>query len=49
MKCDYLNNILENSGIKVEQFDKYRDIDDFVEDFDNRKNKYIETLNKLKR
>ena len=48
MKCDYLNNILENSGIKVEQFDQYRDIDDFVEDFDNRKNKYIENLNKLK-
>lgn len=48
MKCNYLNDILENSGIKVEQFDKYREIDDFIEDFDNRKNKYIENLNKLK-
>ena len=48
MKCDRLNDILENSGIRIERFDKYRDIDDFVEDFDNRKNKYIENLNKLK-
>lgn len=48
MKCDHLNDILENSGIKVNQFDKYREINDFIEDFDNRKNKYIENLNKLK-
>ena len=48
MKCNHLNDILENSGINVEQFDKYDEIDDFIEDFDNRKNKYIENLNKLK-
>ena len=48
MKCDYLNDILKNSGINVEQFDEYDEIDDFIEDFDNRKNKYIENLNKLK-
>ena len=48
MKCDYLNDILKNSNIKVEQFTEYDGIDDFIEDFDNRKNKYIENLNKLK-
>ena len=48
MKCDRLNDILENSGIRIERFDEYSEIDDFVEDFDNRKNKYIENLNKLK-
>ena len=48
MKCDRLNDILENSGIRIERFDEYGEIDDFIEDFDNRKNKYIENLNKLK-
>lgn len=48
MKCDYLNDILKHSNIKVEQFEEYDGIDDFIEDFDNRKNKYIEDLNKLK-
>ena len=48
MKCDYLNDILKNSDIKIEQFTEYDEIDDFIEDFDNRKNKYIENLNKLK-
>lgn len=48
MKCDYLNDILKNSNIKIEQFEEYDEIDDFLEDFDNRKNKYIENLNKLK-
>ena len=47
-KCDYLNDILKNSDIKIEQFTEYDEIDDFIEDFDNRKNKYIENLNKLK-
>ena len=48
LKCDHLNDILKNSNIKVEQFTEYDGIDDFIEDFDNRKNKYIENLNKLK-
>lgn len=48
MKCDYLNDILIYSDIKIEQFTEYDGIDDFIEDFDNRKNKYIENLNKLK-
>ena len=48
MKCDFLNDILKNSNIKIEQFNEYDKIDDFFEDFDNRKNKYIENLNKLK-
>lgn len=48
MKCDYLNDILKNSNIQIEQFNEYDEIDDFFEDFDNRKNKYIENLNKLK-
>lgn len=48
MKCDYLNDILESSNIKIAQFTEYKEIDDFIKDFDNRKNKYIETLNKLK-
>lgn len=48
MKCDHLNDILKNSNIKVEQFAEYDEIDDFIENFDNRKNKYIENLNKLK-
>lgn len=48
MKCDCLNNILENSNIQIAQFTEYDKIDDFIKDFDNRKNKYIETLNKLK-
>mgnify|MGYP004635566395 CR=1 FL=1 len=48
MKCDCLNNILENSNIRIAQFTEYDKIDDFIKDFDNRKNKYIETLNKLK-
>lgn len=48
MKCDHLNDILKNSNIQIELFTEYDDIDDFIEDFDNRKNKYIETLNKLK-
>lgn len=48
MKCNYLNDILEYSDIKAERFDKYYEIDDFIKDFDNRKNKYIENLNKLK-
>ena len=48
MKCDFLNDILKNSGIQIEQFKKYDEIDDFIKDFDNRKNEYIETLNKLK-
>lgn len=48
MKCDFLNDILKNSNIKIEQFEEYDEIEDFIEDFDNRKNKYIETLNKLK-
>lgn len=48
MKCDYLNDILKNSDIKSNQFKEYDEIDDFIEDFDNRKNKYIEKLNKLK-
>lgn len=48
MKCDYLNDILKKSNIEVEQFTEYDGIDDFIEDFDNRKNKYIENLNKLK-
>lgn len=48
MKCDYLNDILKNSDIKIEQFKEYDEIDEFIEDFDNRKNKYIENLNKLK-
>ena len=48
MKCNYLNDILKNSDIKIEQFTEYDGIDDFIEDFVNRKNKYIETLNKLK-
>ena len=48
MKCDYLNDILKNSDIQIEQFTEYDEIDDFIEDFDNRKNKYIENLNKLK-
>lgn len=49
MKCDYLNDILKNSDIKIEQFKEYDEMDAFIEDFDNRKNKYIENLNKLKR
>lgn len=49
MKCDYLNDILKYSDIKIEQFTEYDEIDGFIEDFDNRKNKYIENLNKLKR
>lgn len=48
MKCDFLNDILKNSNIKIEQFNEYNEIDDFFENFDNRKNKYIENLNKLK-
>lgn len=48
MKCDYLNDILKNSDIQINQFREYDEIDDFIEDFDNRKNKYIENLNKLK-
>ena len=48
MKCDFLNDILKNSNIKIEQFKEYDEIDNFFEDFDNRKNKYIENLNKLK-
>lgn len=48
MKCDFLNDILKYSDIKAEQFDEYDEIDDFFKDFDNRKNKYIENLNKLK-
>lgn len=48
MKCDFLNDILKNSNIKIEQFKEYDEIDDFIKDFDNRKNKYIENLNKLK-
>lgn len=48
MKCDYLNDILKNSNIQIEQFEEYDEIDDFIEDFNNRKNKYIENLNKLK-
>lgn len=48
MKCDCLNNILENSNIRIARFTEYDKIDDFIKDFDNRKNKYIETLNKLK-
>lgn len=48
MKCDYLNDILKNSDIQINQFKEYDEIDDFIEDFDNRKNKYIENLNKLK-
>ena len=48
MKCDFLNDILKNSNIQIEQFEEYDGIDDFIEDFDNRKNKYIENLNKLK-
>lgn len=48
MKCDRLNDILENSNIQIEQFTEYDEIDDFIKDFNNRKNKYIETLNKLK-
>lgn len=48
MKCDRLNDILKNSNIKIEQFTEYDEMDDFIEDFDNRKNKYIENLNKLK-
>ena len=39
---------LKNSNIKIEQFEEYDELDDFIEDFDNRKNEYIETLNKLK-
>lgn len=48
MKCDFLNDILKNSNIQIEQFEEYDEIDNFFEDFDNRKNKYIENLNKLK-
>ena len=48
IKCDHLNDIFKNSNIKVEQFTEYDGINDFIEDFDNRKNKYIENLNKLK-
>lgn len=48
MKCDNLNDILKNSNIKIAQFTEYDEIDDFIKDFDNRKNKYIENLNKLK-
>lgn len=48
MKCDFLNDILKNSNIQIKQFEEYDKIDDFFEDFDNRKNKYIENLNKLK-
>lgn len=48
MKCDHLNDILKNSNIQIAQFTEYDEIDDFIKDFDNRKNKYIETLNKLK-
>ena len=48
MKCDRLNDVLEDSGIRIKMVDEYDEIDDFVEDFDNRKNKYIENLNKLK-
>lgn len=48
MKCDCLNDILENSNIKIALFTEYDEIEDFIKDFDNRKNKYIETLNKLK-
>lgn len=48
MKCDCLNDILKNSNIQIEQFEEYDKIDDFIKDFDNRKNKYIENLNKLK-
>lgn len=48
MKCDFLNDILKNSNTRIEQFKEYYEIDDFIKDFDNRKNEYIETLNKLK-
>ena len=48
MKCDHLNDILKNSNIQIALFTEYDEIDDFIKDFDNRKNKYIETLNKLK-
>ena len=48
MKCDNLNDILKNSNIQIARFTEYDEIDDFIKDFDNRKNKYIETLNKLK-
>lgn len=48
MKCDFLNDVLKNSNIQIEQFEEYDEIEDFIEDFDNRKNKYIENLNKLK-
>lgn len=48
MKCDFLNDILKKSNIKIEQFEKYDKMDDFIEDFNNRKNRYIENLNKLK-
>lgn len=48
MKCDRLNDILKNSNIQIAQFIEYDEIDDFIKDFNNRKNKYIETLNKLK-
>lgn len=48
MKCDHLNDILNSSNIQIAQFTEYEEIDDFIKDFDNRKNKYIETLNKLK-
>ena len=48
MKCNCLNDILENSNIVIDQFAEYDEIDDFIKDFDNRKNKYIENLNKLK-
>lgn len=48
MKCDHLNDILKNSNIQIALFTEYDEIEDFIKDFDNRKNKYIETLNKLK-
>ena len=48
MKCDFLNDILENSNIQIEQFTEYDEIEDFIEDFDNWKNKSFEYLNKLK-
>lgn len=48
MKCEKLNDILEESNIKVEQFEEYDEIEDFIKDFDNREKVYIENLNKLK-
>ena len=48
MKCEKLNDILEESNIKVEQFEEYDEIEDFIKDFGNREKVYIENLNKLK-